>query len=235
MKSILSNWNISIKYITMFIFLVIALTIDNLYMLVGLIVLILAFIIPFKLMKAEVLLKRFIKFSPFPLMIFITILISGIVGDFYEYFQFAVVAVMRIILGFCVVQILVLSGNFVDFIDALSIMHFPAKLCVIMHLMNRYIPLFHSDFIKMKDVLKSRFFISKTNIFSISLWSSVLGNMIVRSYEKSDIIYMAMKSRGVNELQFNLRKTNVQKINFVDLVLGIFFIGIAIWVKMWSL
>ncbi len=235
MQSLLLNWNIQTRYLAMLIYFLIVLTIDNVFVLLFLLILMILAILGPNLLPSKVLFKRFIKFCPFPIMIFITLLISGITVNFYEYYQFALVVVLRLIIGFLVVQLLVLNGQFIDFIDGLNAVKFPSKLCVIMYLMNRYIPLFYADFKNIKHVLRSRFFISKTNIYSLALWAGVLGNLIVRSYDKSDHIYMAMKSRGVNEMQFNLRRGTIKRIAVADIMLSVFIICLAIIAKLWSI
>ncbi|MCW9033821.1 MAG: cobalt ECF transporter T component CbiQ [Rhodospirillales bacterium] len=100
---------------------------------------------------------------------------------------------------------------------ALHRLKVPAKLIHLLLFTLRYLNVLHEEYSRMRTAMKIRGFRPGTNLHTYKSFGYLLGMMLVRSLERSERIYGAMKCRGFRG-QFFL--FDEEKIDLNDMVYG---------------
>jgi len=97
----------------------------------------------------------------------------------------------------CLLAIIIFSNTttFTDFIRLLRKLHMPVVLVNVIALMYRYIFVLIDEAERMQRARASRTFIRQKRLFW-KLQGSLIGQLFVRSYERGERIYRAMRARG---------------------------------------
>lgn len=143
--------------------------------------------------------------------------------------QAAVVAVRF----FCILTLaIVLFGTdtFINSIKAMRALRFPDILADMVLLTYRYLFEISTYFQTMRTAARMRGFRPNFSLASLNTLTSLLGHMIVRSYEQSERVYKAMVLRGYGTLQ--PQKINTFAANQADIFKLIVTVAVAIlfWV-----
>ncbi len=97
----------------------------------------------------------------------------------------------------CLLAIIIFSNTtrFTDFIRLLRQIHIPGVLVNVIALMYRYIFVLIDESERMQRARACRTFVRQNKLFW-KLQGSLIGQLFVRSYERGERIYRAMRARG---------------------------------------
>ncbi|MDJ0507789.1 MAG: cobalt ECF transporter T component CbiQ [Crocosphaera sp.] len=101
----------------------------------------------------------------------------------------------KVILSLLVLNILILTTAIPDLFKALLALKMPPLLVAIMASMYRYIDVLNREFITMKRAATSRNLMSNGKMIR-QVMGNAIGSLFIRSYERGELIYQAMLSRG---------------------------------------
>ncbi len=113
---------------------------------------------------------------------------------------------------------------------ALIHLKIPRKLVHLFFFFYRYISVLHEEYMRLKRAMHIRAFRAKTNIHTYKTYAYLVGMLIVRSYDRSQRIYMAMLCRGFNGnfpiiSHFNLKTIDIY---FSIVIMFIIFLMVII-------
>ena len=95
------------------------------------------------------------------------------------------------------VFLMVATTPFPRLLKALEGMRFPPIMIRMLSFLYRYIYLILDEFMKMRQAQLSRTVDNRSSVSRrLRVFSSILGNLFVRSYEKGERVYLAMCARG---------------------------------------
>lgn len=86
--------------------------------------------------------------------------------------------------------------------DAASLTHAlerlgsPRKLCHLLHFMARYIEVFHQEYHRARDAMRSRGFRPRCDVHTCRTYGYLIGLLLTRSFDRSERVFAAMKCRG---------------------------------------
>lgn len=180
----------------------------------------------------RVLGKRAKTFSWFIVMVLLTLAISDGVPISSQALTFSFLVTIRLLIGFLAMNALVGKQGFLAWIDAMQRFKLPAPLITLMYLMHRYIYYFFEHIYKKKMAMRLRYTANKLHFKS---WGYAIGYTFVQSYEQSDTLYMAMKSRGATgELLVRIPQKSVVGtkdviwvVSYVAVMVG--SVGVQVW------
>jgi len=97
---------------------------------------------------------------------------------------------------------------------ALVHMKLPPKLVHLFFFFYRYISVLHEEYSKLRNAMRVRAFVPRTDAHTYKSFAFLVGMLIVRSFERSQRIYQAMLCRGFHGhfpviSHFHLRRTDV--------------------------
>lgn len=155
-------------------------------------------------------------------------------GPLTIYTEGVVAAVLLATRFICIITLTVVlfgTDTFLNAIRAMRALKFPDTLADITLLTYRYIFEIGNMFTQMRIAVRLRGF--RSNQFSLQLMSvlaSLLGNMLVRSYEQSDRVYKAMILRGygfgtVSLSEFAVTRSDTLKLIAMLAVAAAFIVG----------
>ncbi|WP_321449750.1 cobalt ECF transporter T component CbiQ [uncultured Cohaesibacter sp.] len=93
----------------------------------------------------------------------------------------------------------------VTFGQALAKLKVPERLVHLLLFTVRYIEVLHAEYLRLKTAMKCRGFAPGNNLHTYKSVGYLVGMLLIRSFERSERILMAMKCRGFNG-QFHLLK-----------------------------
>jgi cobalt/nickel transport system permease protein len=189
-KSPVHSLSSGLKFIVvLFIILATVAVPGNSYIYFMAVFLFLAFIILISNIPAGFILKRLLLMEPFVIGIAIlSVFQAGGWNIFLKIMMKSTISLLTII-------IFSNTTMFTDLIHLLRRLHVPRVLVDVIALMYRYIFLLIDEAEKMQRARASRTFI-RQKILSWKLQGSVIGQLFVRSYERGERIYRAMRARG---------------------------------------
>ena len=91
--------------------------------------------------------------------------------------------------------LLISSTEFSVFLKALQKLRFPTILVMVLSFMYRYIFVIVDELMKMKQARDARA-VGGSQWFRIKTVANMIGTLFIRSYERAESVYMAMRSRG---------------------------------------
>ncbi len=101
----------------------------------------------------------------------------------------------KVILSLLMLNILIITTAIPDLFQALLALKMPPLLVAIMASMYRYIDVLNREFTTMKRAAISRNLMSNGKMIR-SVMGNAIGSLFIRSYERGELIYQAMLSRG---------------------------------------
>lgn len=104
--------------------------------------------------------------------------------------------IIRGLLAMQALVILIHVGGFINICNAINKLHVPKVFTTQLLLLYRYIGLLLEEAHSMYRSMEARGF-GKSS-FPLKLWTSFVGSLLVRTFEKSKRIHMAMIARGFN-------------------------------------
>ncbi|MCW3133456.1 MAG: cobalt ECF transporter T component CbiQ [Methanophagales archaeon] len=117
-------------------------------------------------------------------------------------------------------------------IKALDRLKVPNSLVQMLMFTYRYIFVFVAEFQRIWMAMVSRGFKLRTTIYALRTIGKALGMLFVRSYERAERVYRAMRSRGYTGYQKTLVKFEIR---MKDYLLAVFIMGFAISLHVVSL
>ncbi len=102
---------------------------------------------------------------------------------------------------------------------ALTSLKVPRKLTALFLITHRYISVIEREYKKLEKSLKARSFVPKNSLATYSTVSFLVGMLLVRAYERSQRVQMAMEARGFSGTYHSLYEFNV---TYKDVI---FFVG----------
>jgi cobalt/nickel transport system permease protein len=131
----------------------------------------------------------------------------------------AILLAVRFICILTLTVILFGTDTFLNAIRAMRALKFPDTLADITLLTYRYIFEVGNTFAQLRVAVRLRGFRSnRFSVQTISVLASLLGNMLVRSYEQSDRVYKAMILRGYGAGPVSLSEFDVSRADVLKLV-----------------
>ena len=132
---------------------------------------------------------------PFVALMMITLSLSSGFPIRRDAVKFAVLLSSRVLAGVIVVLAMIGSGSADDFIRGIAVLPIPPVLLSLMFLVNRYVHLLTREFRRQSMALRSRMFVPKANPGVLKNIGFVVGGMFIRSYDRSEHVYAAMRAR----------------------------------------
>lgn len=111
--------------------------------------------------------------------------------------------------------LLVSTTEFPDFLAALEWFRCPQVLIRMLSFLYRYIYLLLEEFMKMRQAQASRTVVEKKGFKELKSFSSILAHMFVRSYEKGEMVYLAMAARGYRGNVATLHRLHLHASDYV--------------------
>ncbi|MEA5509292.1 cobalt ECF transporter T component CbiQ [Crocosphaera sp. UHCC 0190] len=102
---------------------------------------------------------------------------------------------LKVMLSLFVVNTLILTTSIPDLFQALLALRTPPLLVAIMASMYRYIDVLNREFTSMRRAAISRNLMSNPQMIR-QVMGNAIGSLFIRSYERGELIYQAMLSRG---------------------------------------
>lgn len=132
--------------------------------------------------------------------------------------------ILRGLIAFQAILILVNVAGFIDLFNALHKIGCPKVLVTQLQLTYRYISVIIEEALVMKRAREARGF-GKIS-YPLSMWSQFVGQLLIRSTQRSTRIHRAMLARGFNGILPTSSPISWTNSSFILLVGGIFFISL---------
>ncbi|MBN1157105.1 hypothetical protein JXA85_05780 [Candidatus Woesearchaeota archaeon] len=142
-----------------------------------------------------------ILLSKVPVMFFlrrIAICLPFLLFLFFLPFSKAVLLFSKSASSITIITLLMSTTTFSGFLEALKFFKTPKIFILMLSFFYRYLFLFIDNIHRMRHACDSRCF-SKKQSFKPATVSGMIGNLVVRSYEQSERVYLAMLARGYND------------------------------------
>ncbi|MGB5592634.1 MAG: cobalt ECF transporter T component CbiQ [Crocosphaera sp.] len=125
---------------------------------------------------------------------------------------------IKVILSLLVLNTLILTTAIPDLFQALLALKMPPLLVAIMASMYRYIDVLNREFLAMRRAAISRNLMSNRKMIR-QVMGNAIGSLFIRSYERGELIYQAMLSRGYQGVPVATEKLSYKKRDIVALFL----------------
>ena len=130
-------------------------------------------------------------------------------------------------LGIICMIVFMASIKFSVLLKALEKLKFPKLFIMILSFMYRYIFVIADELMKMKQAKEARS-TGGPKWFHIKTLANMIGTLFIRSYERAELVYMAMRSRGFNGSISTIYDFRIKK---RDLLFMLSIIGISILIR----
>jgi cobalt/nickel transport system permease protein len=95
--------------------------------------------------------------------------------------------------------------------QAMHHLRFPDKLCHLLLFTYRYLYVFEQEFQRLVQAMKIRGFRPRTNLHTYRSYAYLAAMLLVRSYDRADRVYQAMRCRGFHGTFYSLRTFSWQR------------------------
>lgn len=141
----------------------------------------------------NVVLRRFLVVSPFILLASTSLLIAG---DFSpQAIKFYAIVLSKSVLSVSVLILLTATTEFRQLLKGLKWLGTPKPIVMTLSFLYRYLFLLSDEIMRIKRARKART-INESKLSSILQAGTIVGELFIRSYERSERVYSAMVSRG---------------------------------------
>ncbi len=124
----------------------------------------------------------------------------------------------KVILSLLMLNILIITTAIPDLFQALLALKMPPLLVAIMASMYRYIDVLNREFTTMKRAAISRNLMSNGKMIR-SVMGNAIGSLFIRSYERGELIYQAMLSRGYQGVPVSSEKLLYKNRDIIALII----------------
>jgi cobalt/nickel transport system permease protein len=143
----------------------------------------------------------------------------------YEGLEYGILVAVRAISAVILVLPMIATTRFDLTLKALAKLKMPNMLVQMFMFTYRYIFVFVVEFQRTWRAMAARGFKIKTNLYALKTIGKALGTLFVRSYERGERVYQALRSRGYT----GSPKTLVEfKMHALDYILAVSIIGFAV-------
>ena len=143
----------------------------------------------------------------------------------YEGLEYGILVAVRAISAVILVLSMIATTRFDITIKALDRLRMPNMLVQMFMFTYRYIFVFVIEFQRTWRAMAARGFQVKTNLYALKTIGRALGMLFVRSYERGDRVYQALRSRGYTG---SPRTLGEFKMHASDYIWTILIIGFAV-------
>ncbi|MGK7938715.1 MAG: cobalt ECF transporter T component CbiQ [Crocosphaera sp.] len=133
---------------------------------------------------------------------------------------------IKVILSLLVLNILILTTAISDLFTALLALKMPPLLVAIMASMYRYIDVLNREFTMMRRAAISRNLMSNGKMIR-QVMGNGIGSLFIRSYERGELIYQAMLSRGYEGMPVSSEKIVYKNCDIMALFLTVIMVIIG--------
>ncbi len=116
-----------------------------------------------------------------------------------------------------------------ELLHALHHLKVPNKLLQLMFFFYRYLFTLNEQLNLAKKSARSRGFVPKTSIQTYRTYGYLLGNLLLKSYFKSERVYRALLSRGFRGYFPVFRHFQIERRDIVFLLTTLIYWGVAVW------
>ncbi|RZN36671.1 MAG: cobalt ECF transporter T component CbiQ [Methanosarcinales archaeon] len=188
--------------------------------------------IPFSFVLARMKLV-FIFVIPFFIIIPFTIIGTGVeIASFsgitlsyrgIEYVLFAAMIVLKALTAVMLIFPMIGTSRMDITIKALEGLHLPNKLVQMFAFTYRYIFVLDDEFMRTDRALAARGFKKRGNMYTLTTVSKAIAMLFVKSYERADRVFYAMRSKGYTGTIATLHEFHARKQDWVNTAVVIGF------------
>ena len=143
----------------------------------------------------------------------------------YEGLEYGILVAVRALSAVILVIPMIATTRFDITIKALAKLKMPNMLVQMFMFTYRYIFVFVLEFQRTWRAMTARGFKMKTNLYALKTLGKGLGTLFVRSYERGERVYQALRSRGYTGTPKTLV---VFKMRTMDYIMAVAIIGFAV-------
>ncbi len=170
--------------------------------------LVLIFVIPFFIIIPFTIIGTGVEIASFGS---ITLSYRGI-----EYVKFAALIVLKALTAVMLIFPMIGTSRMDITIKALEGLHLPNKLVQMFAFTYRYIFVLDDEFTRMDRSLASRGFKRRGNLYTLITTSKAIAMLFVKSYERADRVFYAMRSKGYSGTVATLHEFHARRQDWVN-------------------
>lgn len=107
---------------------------------------------------------------------------------------------------------------------ALASLHMPRKLVHLLLFTVRYLGVINREYLRMRDAMKTRAFVLKSNLHTLRSIGFLLGMLLVKSLERSERVMNAMKCRGYTGEFYLLNELTITRADHIFATINLLLI-----------
>ena len=143
----------------------------------------------------------------------------------FEGVEYGALITLRALSAVILILPMIATTRFEDTMKALERLRVPGIMVQMLMFTYRYIFVFEAEWERMWRAIESRGFRLKTTLYALRMIGRAMGMLFVKSYERSERVYHAMRSRGYTGNQRTLSEFNLKR---SDLLLSTLIISLGI-------
>ena len=121
---------------------------------------------------------------------------------------------------------LVASTSIFSIGHAMHQLKIPKKIVHLFFFTYRYIHAIYREYLRLKNSIKIRGFIPKTDLHTYKTFAYLVGMLLVRSFDRAHRVHNAMLCRGFRGNLYSLKKFSFKTNDIVSIIFMIAMIGI---------
>jgi len=133
-----------------------------------------------------------------------------------EYVKFAAMIVIKALTAVMLIFPMIGTSRMDITIKALEGLHLPNKLVQMFAFTYRYIFVLDDEFTRMDRSLASRGFRKRGNLYTLTTISKAIAMLFVKSYERADRVFYAMRSKGYSGTVATLHEFHARRQDWVN-------------------
>lgn len=140
-----------------------------------------------------------------------------------EYVKFAALIVLKALTAVMLIFPMIGTSRMDITIKALEGLHLPNKLVQMFAFTYRYIFVLDDEFTRMDRSLTSRGFKRRGNLYTLITTSKAIAMLFVKSYERADRVFYAMRSKGYSGTVATLHEFHARRQDWVNMAVVVGF------------
>ncbi|MEA1869975.1 MAG: cobalt ECF transporter T component CbiQ [Euryarchaeota archaeon] len=140
-----------------------------------------------------------------------------------EYVKFAAMIVLKALTAVMLIFPMIGTSRMDITIKALEGLHLPNKLVQMFAFTYRYIFVLDDEFTRMDRSLASRGFKRRGNLYTLITISKAIAMLFVKSYERADRVFYAMRSKGYSGTVATLHEFHARRQDWVNMAVVVGF------------
>jgi len=133
-----------------------------------------------------------------------------------EYVKFAAMIVLKALTAVMLIFPMIGTSRMDITIKALEGLHLPNKLVQMFAFTYRYIFVLDDEFTRMDRSLASRGFKRRGNLYTLTTISKAIAMLFVKSYERADRVFYAMRSKGYSGKVTTMHEFNASRQDWLN-------------------